>query len=166
LLGSAWVVSTKLKKLSVPDVVFPEKETPFNLDAIIEREADEFDLRPSLIEAVIERESSFNLNVPDGAAGEVGLMQITPIAWREYNRGNSGSQFLFPTLRKPEVNIHVGTWYLAWIRSALIKNGRTASDDLILQAYNGGIGNVLRGTVSSAAREYALKVLTLERKYA
>lgn len=98
--------------------------------------ADEYEMDPLLVAAVIRVESKFR---PDAVSGKgaVGLMQIMPetgewIAGRLNLEGISADD-----LYAPEVNIRFGTWYLADLK-------REFGDDqaLILAAYNGGRGKV------------------------
>ena len=91
--------------------------------------------------AVARRESNFD-QAARGAAGEVGVFQLMPLTAAElrvnpYNLAQ---------------NIQGGVSYLA-------ENfQRFGNWTQALEAYNGGPGNVMRGTVSAAARNYARMV--------
>ncbi len=91
------------------------------------------------IVAIIAKESSGDRNVKDGAAGEIGLMQVTPGALSDFNRIN-GASYNSDSLRNPSTNIMVGTGYLASLVSDF-----DGDLDLATQAYNAGPGNVSRG---------------------
>lgn len=129
------------------------------LQEIVKREASRNGLRASLVMAVIDKESGFR-PTERGAAGEVGLMQIRQVALDDYNKRNSPKHTL-SDLFEPSTNVKVGTWYLGWIKDTFSLN-----DSDTLQAYNGGIGNLLKKKVSSDAKAYAVDVLTRESKFA
>ena len=79
---------------------------------IATRAARRHGIEPELVLAVIKRESNFD---PDarGAAGEYGLMQVTRIAARDWERLNHRRIRNDNDLFDPELNIEIGTWYLA-----------------------------------------------------
>ncbi len=74
--------------------------------AYIDEIAEQYDICPELIEALIERESSGQADVVS-KAGCVGLMQISP-EWHMYRMEKLGVSNLFD----PYTNILVGTDYL------------------------------------------------------
>lgn len=141
-------------------------EPPGELSDSVRHWAERRNLPFALVMAVIQKESNFRPGVL-GSAGEVGLMQVRPdTALAEFVRG-TGANYTADDLYNPEVNVEVGTWYLAWIRAAIERGlGRKALEEEILQAYNGGIGNFLRKTVSAKAQAYARSVLSLKGAYA
>lgn len=101
---------------------------------LVEREAEEFSLTPSLVYAVIRTESHFD---PDAQshAGAQGLMQLTPDTFQWvaslYPPENGGEDILDPV-----DNIHCGC---ALLRLLLDQFGTL---DVSLCAYNAGMGNV------------------------
>jgi len=82
-------------------------------DAIIEKAARKYNVDSRLVKAVISQESKFDARAR-GAAGEIGLMQIMPrgaaVDWARYNKRDDVREGL---LFRPELNIEIGTWYLA-----------------------------------------------------
>lgn len=102
--------------------------------------ATRFGLDPALIQAVIRVESGGN-PAAVGAAGEIGLMQITEPVYAQavsagvvdaepwYDRWNPLTDH---PLLDPRTNIHVGAWYLA----SLIR--QYGSVERGLSAYNSG----------------------------
>lgn len=98
--------------------------------------AEEYDLPPSLIFAVIHTESSFRPEAVS-TAGAVGLMQVTEdtLDWAVM-RTDGDTSLSANDLTDPAVNIHVGTCVLSLL-SQMFENG-----DTVLAAYNAGMGNV------------------------
>ena len=114
---------------------------------IIAREAQRTGVDPALLERLIMQESGGR---PDarGGVGEVGLGQIRPSTAQAPGFGVAPVN---PAeLANPERNIAFTADYLAGLIRA---NGGDVQRALM--AYNGGQGNVQRGTVSPAAQQYA-----------
>ncbi|OAT81069.1 lytic transglycosylase [Desulfotomaculum copahuensis] len=107
---------------------------PYRQTVIEESRANKLD--PFLVAAVIKTESNFNPRAtsPRGARG---IMQLMPETgrWAAEKTGLTG--FHPDLLYDPQVNIHLGTWYLAGLFREF--NGDNV---LALAAYNGGRGNV------------------------
>jgi soluble lytic murein transglycosylase len=95
-----------------------------------------YQVDPYLVLAIIRSESSFRTDriSPKGA---VGLMQIMPDTadWIVGKAGfrPDGENYLFD----PKMNIHIGTWYLAFLLQ--MYNGNQVK---AIAAYNAGPGNV------------------------
>lgn len=167
ILGYAWVQAKKSGGVLPQEEAKPEPEAaPFDVRETVKDWAEARKLSSALVLAVISKESNFKVSAL-GSVGEVGLMQIRPdTALKEFNSG-AGKSYTAQELFNPEVNIEVGTWYLAWIRDTIEKSlKRPAIESEILQAYNGGIGNFLRRTVSAAAQRYATDVISRKADYA
>ena len=79
-------------------------------DYLISRGAVKYSLDFHLVKSLIYEETWFN-RYARGKAGEMGLMQITPMALDDYNRSKNVS-FTPQDLLDPELNIEVGCWYL------------------------------------------------------
>lgn len=126
---------------------------PLDHAAAIAGAAERHGLDPLLVAAVIRVESRFR---PDATSsvGARGLMQILPETGRWIAARMGLKPFHPDDLFRPEVNIEVGTWYLAHLRAEFGGNLVAA-----LAAYNGGRNNVRAwldagrwdGTVSRAA---------------
>jgi len=101
----------------------------------IYRYAEEFDLEPELIFAVIHAESRFNENAVSrvGASGLMQIMEDTAY-WIAPMAGLD--DFSYDEILDPDINIRLGSFYL----SMLI--GRFGDVDVALSAYNAGSGNV------------------------
>lgn len=106
--------------------------------------------------AIISVESAGNSEAL-GAAGEVGLMQMTLGALTDFN-GGTGKNYDLIDLRDPQKSIEAGTWYLGHLRDAFGGN-----IDLATQAYNAGIGRV-RGDHSAGAA-YLNKIKAFEKTF-
>ncbi len=98
-------------------------------------------LSPFLIKAVILQESGFR-SLARGRAGEVGLMQVTPGAIRDWER-RTGFRLGSPGLAfDARLNIEIGAWYLAHA----VAQWQSAQDPLVpaLSQYNAGRRNALK----------------------
>jgi len=103
---------------------------------IIEHYAAKYDLPLELIYAIIRAESSFN-RYAVSRAGASGLMQIMEPTgvWAAEQIGLV--DFDYEWIFEPELNIHIGTWYINRLIRQFGGNVDTA-----LAAYNAGSGNV------------------------
>lgn len=108
---------------------------------LIEEIASRYGADKFLVKAVIRRESEFDPFVY-GRAGEIGLMQVTEGAGREWARAAGRKDFGRDSLWDERVNIEAGTWYLA----RALNRWRDKDDPVpfALAEYNAGYGNVLR----------------------
>ena len=102
-------------------------------DLILEY-AQEYDLDPYLVSAVIHTESRSR---PDALshAGAVGLMQVMPETG-EWIAGHLGIAPEGVDLTDPETNVEMGCWYLRFLLD------RFEVQDTAIAAYNAGQGNV------------------------
>jgi len=111
---------------------------PIHYNELISSNANEYDIDPYLVAAIIKVESKF-YEKAISTKNARGLMQISPItgkwASEELQIMNYSENLLFI----PNVNINIGCWYLSKLRKEFNGNLR-----LILAAYNGGSGNVTK----------------------
>lgn len=145
-------------------------------DAVIAKVAGNHNLDPKLVRAVIWRESRFKYNCR-GKQGEIGLMQVTENAAREWAEASG-----IPNLRKndlfnPETNIQAGTWYLK--RSISYWSNKSNPLPYALAEYNAGRSNAVRWAVSDnndankfwhgitypSTKRYVRDILTCYRRY-
>lgn len=133
-LVAAALIVTLIFLLQLP--AFWRPFYPFPYRDLITAEAERNGLDPYLVAAVIKTESNFNPRARSDQ-GAVGLMQVMPDTARWAAGQMQWRDFSPEMLEQPEVNIKIGTWYLAELK-------REFSGDIILAlaAYNGGRGNV------------------------
>jgi soluble lytic murein transglycosylase len=115
-----------------------ELTLPLEHDDIIRQQADEKNLDPAMIAAVIYAESRFR-DGQTSEAGARGLMQITPDTARVIERLSGGTTFVTSDLADPEINIRYGSYYLRYLLDRYDDNEVAA-----LAAYHAGSGNVDR----------------------
>ena len=138
-------------------LLFKEREKRY--DQIIQTVALRHNVPSSLVKAVIYRESKFQEHIR-GRHGEYGLMQITTLAADDWIRERRKTVFKnYDQLFTPELNIEIGTWYLA---KGLIKyRDYKHKNALTLAHYNAGPGNVRKNKwVPSHKDGEVLKLIT------
>lgn len=112
---------------------------PLKYAGTITAHAENYDLPPDLVAAVIMQESGFDARARSGA-GAVGLMQLTPDTAKGIAQYTGGARFVEEDLLDPEINIRYGCWYLRNLHEKFDDRGR--GYDLTLAAYNAGQGRV------------------------
>lgn len=147
---------------------------PFPYQSLVYYYAAQNNIDPFLVAAVIRTESKF-VNQARSPKGAIGLMQMMPDTARWVAEQMNYPNFSTKDLESPEVNIRLGTWYLASLKKEFNNN-----EILALAAYNGGRGNVKQWmrqygwTMSFSdvsqipfqeTREYVVKVLSSKRHY-
>jgi soluble lytic murein transglycosylase len=95
-------------------------------------EAAKHEVDPFLVAALMRQESAFDAEIVSGA-GAVGLMQVMPATGRELARRGGPRPFSEAALRVADVNLHLGSRYLAQMLGRY--DGRLP---LVLSAYNAG----------------------------
>ncbi|GIU81862.1 MAG: hypothetical protein KatS3mg006_0926 [Pyrinomonadaceae bacterium] len=141
-----WFFLLLLLALAVVFLWFFEAYWTHRYDHIIARQARIYRLDEELVWSIIYEETYFRA-WKRGAAGEIGLMQITPAVAREW-AAETGlkslekqveenlEEFLFD----PERNIQIGCWYLEKLRGKY--RGLPAETAMMLAAYNAGASRV------------------------
>ena len=156
--GAAWVVTEE------PEW-YQQARYPLRYESIVRAHARNYDLRPTLLAAVIYTESKFDADARS-TAGAVGLMQLLPDTAKGIATRTGGNRFVVSDLVDPELNVRYGSWYL--------RNLLDRYDDVgtALAAYHAGQGNVDRwrragvGIQFPETRTYVARVLAAERVYA
>jgi len=116
----------------------------------IEATAGRHGVDPALALAVAQAESSFN-PAARGSAGEIGLYQLMP--------ATAGDMGVNDPWNIPQ-NIEGGIRYLRFL---LDRYG--GDENRALAAYNGGLGNMDRGTTSDQAWAYSRNVLNIRKDW-
>lgn len=166
-----------------PELATPEQNSvpwrflqmyyPLRYEEEIRKAAEENDLDPYLVMALIRQESAFN---PDArsSVGAIGLMQIMPATGREL--GNRlYKTFNEARLSNPEVNLELGSHYLKRVLNLLDNQTQIA-----LAGYNGGpyrmrrwrkekpnqpLDEFLEGMPLSETRNYVKRITLLRSSY-
>jgi soluble lytic murein transglycosylase len=127
LLGARSTVEDAVREITLP----------LKHEDIIRQQADDKNLDPALIAAVIYQESKFQDRTSH--AGATGLMQLLPSTAHYIARKSGGTAFVSGDLSTPQINISYGSWYLRYLLDKYDGNERLA-----LAAYNAGETNVDR----------------------
>ena len=135
---------------------------PLRYEQIVTGHAENYDLDPQLVAAVIYQESKFDADAVS-SSGAVGLMQLLPETAQGIADRTGGHGWHESDLVDPELNVRYGSWYL---RHLLDKYG---NEELALAAYNAGQSNVDRwrdegtGIQFAETRRYVERVQKLKR---
>ena len=135
LVGTlAAVVAAREERLSD---ALRELTLPLRHEDVIRQQAEDKDLDPALIAAIIYEESRFR--DATSRAGAKGLMQIVPGTARFIASRSGGAAFELRDLGTPQVNIAYGSWYLRYLLDRYDED-----EELAIAAYNAGAQNVDR----------------------
>jgi soluble lytic murein transglycosylase len=138
---------------------------PLSYEHVIRGHAENYDLDPALLAAVIYRESKFDADARS-SSGAIGLMQLLPDTAKGIALHTGGKAFVVEDLYDPEINVRYGSFYL---RRLLRKYEDVR---LALAAYNAGQANVDEwiaegsGIQFPETRQYVDEVLELRDVYA
>ena len=139
LAWGAWLVAGHDENYALQKLFFRARYARY--DEWIIQAASRYGVSPSLVKAVIWRESRFHPDM-QGAHGERGLMQVTEGAAQDWARAEKIGIFVPADLMDPKTNIEVGTWYLA---NALRRwSGKDDPVPFALAEYNAGRTRVMR----------------------
>jgi soluble lytic murein transglycosylase len=150
LLGAAVVAAGLLVWLSSDPLFVAQELTALGryseYDDLIAASARKHGVDPSLVKALVWRESAFH---PDkvGSAGERGLMQVGEAAATDWARAGKIETFIPTDLFDPRTNLDAGTWYL----SRALEKWKEKDDPVpfALAEYNAGASRVDRWIASS-----------------
>ncbi len=130
------------------------KKYPLLYEEIIRKYASLYEVDPFMTASIIFIESRFDptaISVKDAR----GLMQILPSTGEWVAESIGLSNYSDKQLLEPDVNIQIGCWYLSYLNSQFPND-----KELVLAAYNGGIGNVNKWLSN---REYSKDGKQLDR---
>ncbi|HYG23326.1 MAG TPA: lytic transglycosylase domain-containing protein [Verrucomicrobiae bacterium] len=125
----------------------------------IQAAAKRYAVDPSLVKAVIWRESKFQPHVR-GGAGELGLMQIQEVAAQEWADAERDRTFEHEHCLNPATNVLAGTFYL----SKRLKRYAHTDNPIpyALADYNAGRGNVIRWNKGAAATNSVMFIESID----
>ena len=109
---------------------------PIGYSNIIIKYAEEYNIDPYLVAAIINVESKYDKNAVSNKEAK-GLMQIAPQTGKWGAETLEIENYNEKLLFEPDTNIKIGTWYLNRLLKEFNKD-----IDLVLAAYNAGSGNV------------------------
>jgi soluble lytic murein transglycosylase len=138
---------------------------PLRYDQIVVGHAENYELEPQLVAAVIYQESKFDADAVSDS-GAVGLMQLLPATAQGIADRTGGSGWHERDLLNPELNVRYGAWYLRHLLDEY------DDEQLALAAYNAGQANVDRwrdagvGIQFAETRHYVERVQELKAMYA
>jgi soluble lytic murein transglycosylase len=138
---------------------------PLRYDQIVVGHAENYELEPQLVAAVIYQESKFDADAVS-ESGAVGLMQLLPSTGQGIADRTGGKNWTPEDLKNPELNVRYGSWYLRHLLD------KYEDEELALAAYNAGQTNVDRWRAEGAGirfpetRHYVERVQKLKRTYA
>lgn len=115
-------------------------------DELIAQQARIYRIDEKLVWSLIYEETYFR-PAAVGDAGEIGLMQVTPLVARDWARETGLSEFerqsnenVVGLLSDPTRNLQIGCWYYEKLRERY--RGRPAETAMTLAAYNAGPSRV------------------------
>ena len=126
-------------------------------DRLIWEAAARHHVSPFLVKAVIARESSFRASAK-GKMGEMGLMQITDGAVKDWARHTGHRPPLPGLLFDPRLNVEIGTWYLG--RGLLRWHDYRSRNVLALAHYNAGAGNARKWAPEIPSQKVELNTIS------
>ena len=143
----AWMAAGLVVVVGVLYALYGEKgremlertEYPLRYPEIVRGHAQQYDIDPALLAAVIYSESRFRPHVRS-AQGAIGLMQLLPSTAEGIATRTGGTAFVASDLDDPEINVRYGSWYLRHLRQHY--KGLPDATTLALAAYNAGMANV------------------------
>lgn len=106
---------------------------PLKYERYIFESADEYELDPYFVMAVIKAESNYKPNAHSGIAR--GLMQITDDT-AQWIANKMNIEISESDIENPELNIQMGCYYLDYLSKLY------SDTNVVLAAYNAGMGNV------------------------
>lgn len=137
---------------------------PLRYEQIVVGHAENYDLDPALLAAVIYQESRFDSD-SRSSSGAIGLMQLMPETAQGIADRTGGSRFRQSDLYNPEINVRYGAWYLSHLLE------KYDDERLALAAYNAGQSNVdgwlaaEEGIAFAETRAYVNEVEKLKKLY-
>lgn len=122
-----------------------------------------YDIPIELLYGMILQESRFRIDAKNKRSNATGLMQITPIALKDYNKHNNTS-YTMEDLYDPHLNIEIGCWTYNQNRIYLSYYGIELTTENLLRAYNSGCTKVKDGIYPNETQLYVAIISDTCRK--
>lgn len=135
-----------VKVFNVPDRIY-KRIYKTDYSEYVYKYAQEYNVDPLMVFAIIKAESNFNPNVVS-SSGAVGLMQLMDATAEELCNKMDIFYVKKVSLYNPELNIQLGTKYFSNLMKEYDNNYLLA-----LTAYNAGIGNVKKWIEAGTIKE-------------
>lgn len=142
VVGGVWFAATRTTVPGVSAAIYP-----IHFREGIARVAEDYEIDPYLVAAVVQTESGYDPEAVS-SAGAVGLMQLMPdtAEWITSLKIWQGGEA--PTLTDPEDSLELGACYLAFLLDRFSGYIRPA-----LAAYNAGQGTVMEWVEAAGGEE-------------
>ena len=127
-------------------------------DVVIRQAALRHGIAPGLVKAIIWKESRFRPYTV-GRAQEIGLMQITAGAVKDWHEWAGGALPSPTVCFDPGLNVEIGTWYLA--RAMRAWQHYRSADILALAEYNAGGTRARRWAPADPQQEVDISAVRL-----
>ena len=126
---------------------------PLKYEVFVQKYAQEYQLDPYLVLAVIWAESSFRPEI-HSRVGAMGLMQIMPSTAEFIASELKYTNLTVEDLKNPQVNIEFGCFYLSYLFD------KYTETEKVLYAYNAGEGNLINYLVEFG--EFSIKTIPIK----
>ena len=121
-----------------------DRNYPYDYRELIETSAEEFNLNPAFVTAIIRNESSFRPSA-ESSVGARGLMQLMPDTAEWIAQKLKVDGYAFDRMYDPASNIRFGCWYLNYLNSLF-----RGDPVCVACAYHAGQGEVVSWLSNSA----------------
>lgn len=120
---------------------------------LIHASAQEFQIEPAFISAIIARESSYRKDAMAPSTGALGLMQLLDNTGEWVAMRLGVPDYHYDRLREPALNIRFGTWYLNYL------SAQFAGDPvMVAAAYHAGPNNVKHWAMNHGADQKRIAI--------
>ena len=121
--------------------------------ALIQASAEEFQLEPAFISAIIARESSYRKDAMAPSTGALGLMQLMEGTGKWVAERLGVPDYRYDRLREPELNIRFGCWFLSYLSAQF-----GGDPVMVAAAYHAGPDNVKHWAMNYGADQKRITI--------
>ena len=130
---------------------------PYSYRELIEREAQENNLHPAFVAAIVLNESSFNPNA-ESDVGARGLMQMMPdTAQWVHDKLGLADPFSFDQMYDADTNVHYACWYLSYL------SDRFRADPILVSAAFHAGQNTVQNWLNDSRYSSDRQTISLEK---